>query len=331
MFLTVTPNPSQDQTLALASALVPEGVHRVVDSINQPGGKGINVARVLASAGLPVTALLTSPTVPVGPGQAPAATSDPVVEGVAALGLDYALSPAAGPARINIALTSADGKTTKINGAGAQFTPELSALLAAAIQERLPNLDWLVLAGSLPPGMDAGWYAGVVESARAAGVKVAVDTSDEPLAAIASRLPQAAPHLIKPNSEELAQLAGVDGTELERAAQAGDPLPVARVASTLIERGVETVLATLGGAGAVLVTAQGAWYATSPDITVASTVGAGDSSLAGYLIALSRGDDAPSRLAAAVTYGAAAAAQPGTGLATPALAGELETEVTQLY
>ncbi|MDO4791395.1 MAG: hexose kinase [Buchananella hordeovulneris] len=330
MFLTVTPNPSQDQTLELAAPLVPGGVHRIVGAISQAGGKGINVARVLATAGLPVTALLTSPTVAL-PGGVPAAASCPVVGGVAELGLNYALAPAAGPARINIALTDANGQTTKVNGAGAPFTAQHAAALTEAVQSRLPGTRWLVLAGSLPPGLPPTWYAQMVELARAAGVKVAVDASDVPLAAIAQRLPAAAPHLIKPNSEELAQLVGADAADLEAAASAGDLLPVARAASALVADGVESVLATLGVAGAVLATADGAWFAKSPTVAVASTVGAGDSALAGYLIALAKGDDAPARLANAVAYGAAAAAQPGTGLATPALAAQLAAEATLLY
>ena len=86
----------------------------------------------------------------------------------------------------------------------------------------------------------------------------------------------------------------------------------------LIDRGVGAVLATLGAAGAVLVDRNGAWLATPPPITPRSTVGAGDSSLAGYVRAEVGGAVPPQRLQMAVAYGSAAAALPGTTLPTPA-------------
>lgn len=319
MILTVTPNPSEDRTLQLESALVPGDVHRVQAVLSQPGGKGINVARVLTGAGVDALALL------------PAAPTDPIVAGLQELGLPFALAPAAGPARLNLTVSSPDGQTTKLNGAGAPATAATTAALRTAITDRLPGLTWLVLAGSLPPDMDPAWYADVSAEAAAAGVKVALDTSDAPLRALAPHLPAAAPHLLKPNALELAQLTGTDPVALEQAASAGDPLPVAEVSRRLVEQGVGAVLATLGGAGAVLTTTAGAWFATSPDVVVKSTVGAGDSSLAGYLIADSAGADAPTRLRSAVAYGAAAAALPGTGLPTPELTAPEDSTVTNLF
>lgn len=96
----------------------------------------------------------------------------------------------------------------------------------------------------------------------------------------------------------------------------GEYEPVVEAARVLVERGVATVMATLGAAGAVLVTAEGAWHAAAPKIHVLSTVGAGDSSVAGYVLADVRGGDATERLRTAVAYGSAAAGLPGTALPT---------------
>ena len=96
-----------------------------------------------------------------------------------------------------------------------------------------------------------------------------------------------------------------------------DPVAAARAARQLVDRGVGTVLATLGGNGAVLVTAEGAWHATPPPTTVVSTVGAGDSSLFGYLLGDLRQLAPEQRLALAVAYGSAAAGLPGTTIPTP--------------
>ena len=139
-----------------------------------------------------------------------------------------------------------------------------------------------------------------------------------PPAARAAGFGDAAPDVIKPNSEELASLAGVDARVLEDALTQGDPEPVVEAAQQLIERGANTVLATLGAAGAVLVNATGSWLATPPPITPKSTVGAGDSSLAGYVRAEIGGAEAPRRLQMAVAYGSAAAALPGSALPSPA-------------
>jgi 1-phosphofructokinase len=148
---------------------------------------------------------------------------------------------------------------------------------------------------------------------------VAVDTSEGPLQALVDGLPASAPDLMKPNGEELASFTGGDADELE-----SDPEATAKAARQLIDSGVGAVLATLGGNGAVLVTAEGAWHATPPPTTVVSTVGAGDSSLFGYLLGDIRGLPAPERLALAVAYGSAAAGLPGTTIPQPS---QLRTEL----
>ena len=184
--------------------------------------------------------------------------------------------------------------------------------------ERAETASWVVMSGSLPPGTPDDWYAEVVARLQSRDCKVAVDTSEAPLTALAEAFGRAAPDLIKPNSEELAGLAGRSATELESAVREGDPSPVVAAARELVQRGVGAVLATLGAAGAVLVDSTGAWLAKPPPIVPRSTVGAGDSSLAGYVRADIAGADAPGRLRMAVAYGSAAASLPGSALPSPA-------------
>jgi 1-phosphofructokinase len=117
---------------------------------------------------------------------------------------------------------------------------------------------------------------------------------------------------MKPNGEELASFVGGDEETFEK-----DPATAATAARQLIDRGVGAVLVTLGGAGAVLVTQDGAWHATPPPTTVVSTVGAGDSSLFGYLLSDVRGGTPAERLTLAVAYGSAAASLPGTTIPEP--------------
>jgi len=213
---------------------------------------------------------------------------------------------------VNITITEPDGTTTKLNSPGPQATPGLLDELTEALVRRADTADWIVLAGSLPPGAPPEWYAELVTALRAAGARVAVDTSDAPLKALVDALPAAAPHLMKPNGEELASFTGHEADALE-----SDPWEAAVAARDLVARGVESVLVTLGPHGAVLVNGAGAWHATPPPTTVVSTVGAGDSSLFGYLLGDVTGRDPDQRLALAVAYGSAAAGLPGTTIPHP--------------
>lgn len=300
MILTLTPNPSHDRTVSLATALERGAVLRAESVTDQAGGKGVNISRASVAAGIPTMAVL------------PAPPEDPFVLELLAAGIDCRPVATDGRLRVNITISEPDGTTTKLNSPGPPATPDLLTGLAEALLRRAASADWTVLAGSLPPGTPVAWYAELVATLREGGARVAVDTSDAPLHALVERLPGSAPHLMKPNGAELASFTGADADKLE-----ADPVLAAQAARTLVDRGVETVLATLGGSGAVLVTAAGAWHAAPPPTTVVSTVGAGDSSLFGYLLGDLRRQDPARRLALAVAYGSAAAGLPGTTIPLP--------------
>lgn len=306
MIVTVTPNPSIDRTVTLPARLVRGAVQRVQSVSTEPGGKGVNVARALTLAGLDTLAIL------------PAGGRDPILSALQSCGVPFYAVPVDGAVRTNLTITESDGTTTKINEPGAVIDEAALAALTAAILDRAESARWVVLSGSLPPGMPDSWYADVVARLQSFDCKVAVDTSDAPLAALAAEFGRAAPDLIKPNAEELAGLAGVAAEHLEAALAQGDPDPVVAAARQLIDRGAHTVLATLGPAGAVLVDETGSWLATPPPIKPRSTVGAGDSSLAGYVRADVAGAQPPQRLQMAVAYGSGAAALPGSALPSPA-------------
>ncbi|MBY4108784.1 1-phosphofructokinase family hexose kinase [Rhodococcus fascians] len=305
MMVTLTANPSMDRTVTLETPLTRGGVHRASSSAVDPGGKGVNVARVLGGSGVEALAVL------------PANVGDPLLDAMSAKGVRYSAVPTSGPARTNITVSEIGGTTTKINEPGATVSEQTRAELRDRILTLAVDAEWVVLSGSLPPGLPVEWYAELVVALRATTAKVAVDTSDEPLLALADRFPESAPDLIKPNSEELAQLTGYDSEELESAAAQGDPSAAVAAATILLGRGVGAVLATLGSAGAVLVTQSGAWYASPPPITAVSTVGAGDSSLAGYILADVENCSDADKLRRAVAYGTAATALPGTTLPLP--------------
>ena len=165
--------------------------------------------------------------------------------------------------------------------------------LTRAVLDAAQRASWVVLSGSLPPGAPDDWYAEIVAMLAPLPCRVAVDTSDAPLAALAAgvRPRRARPHQTQRRGAR--RPVGASPEALEHAAAAGDPEPVVAAAQRLIDRGVRAVLVTLGAAGAVLVDRTGSWMATPPPITPRSTVGAGDSALAGYLRADVGGADRP--------------------------------------
>lgn len=311
MIVTLTANPSTDTTIQLPGLLERGAVQRCESTTSQAAGKGVNVARVITDGGQLAVAVL------------PASPDDPFVYTLRESGLTYRAVPFDGLVRENITLAEPDGTTTKINAPGDTLAPQTLSSLASVLARESGGARWAVIAGSLPPGVDPAWYSELVRVLReTTQVRVAVDTSGPPLLATAAA--GVLPNLIKPNGEELAELAGVDG-DLENDVEAA-----IAAARTLVERGIDTVLATLGAKGALLVSTEGAWRATSPKVTPKSTVGAGDSTLSGFLLGDLDGLDAPARLRRAVAYGAAAVQLPGSTLPTPADINEAEVEVTRL-
>ncbi|WP_327132452.1 1-phosphofructokinase [Streptomyces sp. NBC_01343] len=291
MILTVTPNPSLDRTYEVPS-LERGAVLRATGDRVDPGGKGVNVSRAVAAAGVFTTAVL-----PLG--GAPGAL---IAELLGLQGVDVTAVTIAGQTRSNIALVERDGTLTKINAPGPELTAEESALLLETVRTATGRPEWIAACGSLPRGLPPEWYAELVARARESGARVALDTSGP---ALTAALP-ARPDLVKPNATELAQAVG------RPLATLGE---VTRAAQELRSRGAGAVLASLGADGQLLVSAEGTYHGTAPVTAVRSDVGAGDASLAGFLIAGGTGAKA---LASALAHGAAAAQLPGSAMPTPA-------------
>ncbi|MDT0171183.1 PfkB family carbohydrate kinase [Pseudarthrobacter sp. BRE9] len=325
MIVTFTANPSLDRTVALPGPLERGEVQRAVSVRQESGGKGVNVSRALVASGLESLAVL------------PGADSDPVLAGLRESAVPFVSLPIDEPLRTNVALTEPGGVTTKINEPGPILAADQQEALIKLLLESSRGAGWVVLAGSLPPGFPDNFYATVARRIREAGngtaPLIAVDSSGAPLAAAladagtpddgtgaggtgtggGTTTRSGKPDLLKPNAEELAELAAAagfppaSGDELE-----ADPAAAAAAAAAVVRSGVGAVLATLGSKGAVLVTADGAWLATHPPVAAVSTVGAGDSALAGYLLAHGRGAAPADCLRQAVAHGAAAASLPGS-------------------
>jgi 1-phosphofructokinase len=275
LVVTVTLNPAIDQTVLLDS-LVPGAVHRAQSppAAPQAGGKGVNVAQVLAALGVPSAAA----------GWLGADNATVFEAAFARHGIVDDMQRMAGSTRCNLKLTDLRrGETTEVNLPGIALDPAArqraeAELLARLDARRVPGTR-VVLAGSLPPGAEATTWLRVAGFLAARGVPVVADLDAVALGALLAGLPAPSlPVLAKPNREELQALAG---------RPLGGPAEVADAARALLcERGVPRVLVSLGSEGAVVVGPEGRWFAPAPEVpAVAGTSGAGDALLAGTLAA----------------------------------------------
>lgn len=286
MILTVTLNTALDITYRVRS-LRPHASHRVSEVTERPGGKGVNVARVLAALGHEVTVT----------GFTGGATGRVVREGLATVpGVVDAFVPLSGATRRTIAVVDdRTGDTTQLNEPGPTVAPTEWSAFQEAYEDLLPGVSAVALCGSLPPGVPVGAYAGLVRTARSAGIPVLLDTSGEPL----RRGVAARPDIIKPNADELAELTG-----------SHEPL---RATQDARRRGAGAVVASLGPGGLLATTREGRWRATPPTPLRGNPTGAGDSVVAGLLSGLTEHLSWPDRLTRATALAAATVAAPVAG------------------
>ncbi|MGW1026107.1 1-phosphofructokinase family hexose kinase [Streptomyces sp. NPDC002577] len=286
MILTVTLNTALDITYRVPS-LRPHASHHVTEVTERPGGKGLNVARVLAALGHPVAVT----------GFAGGGTGRALQEALTGVpGITDALVPVSGATRRTVAVVDATtGDTTQLNEPGPVIAPAEWSAFLEVYEDLLRSSSAVALCGSLPPGVPVGAYAHLVRTARAASVPVLLDTSGEPLRrGIAAR-----PDFVKPNADELAELTG-----------SHEPLQATRDAR---RRGARAVVASLGVGGLLAMAPEGHWHATPPAKVMGNPTGAGDSAVAGLLSGLVEHLPWPDRLARAAALSAATVRAPVAG------------------
>jgi 1-phosphofructokinase len=281
VIVTVTPNPSIDRTVRLEH-LERGALIRATDATAEAGGKGVNVARALASQGIDALAV-----VPL------AAESETSYGALLRAAAPFVPVPVAGAVRVNISLVEPDGTVTKVNEPGPRLSEDEVERILACVEAQAAGATWVVGCGSLPPGAPADFYARLARL-RTADRHLAVDASGAAL-----RLARPV-DLLKPNHAELQELVG------EALPTLGD---VVRAATQLVQAGASAaVLVSLGAAGAVHVDAEGARHAEARIDDVANAVGAGDALLAGYLAA----GGGAAALRTAVAWSVAAVRSAGT-------------------
>lgn len=257
MIYTCTLNPSIDYVVEVDNVEI-GSLNRANKTAFYPGGKGINVSRVLKRLGQTSTAL----------GFVGGFTGDFIRDSLKEEEIIQAFTFVDGPTRVNIKLKSS--VETEINGQGSEISPQKERELFEKIAS-LTDQDYLVLAGSLPPTISPNFYQLIAKQCQENNVRFIVDTSGEALAGILDYRP----FLIKPNQSELGELFNVAITTVEEAIKYGKKL--------LEDNGPENVIISLGGNGALLLNKEITAYANVPKGQLKNSVGAGDSLVAGFI------------------------------------------------
>ncbi len=274
MIVTVTLNPALDVTYAVR-AFVPGATHRVTTVACRPGGKGVNVARLLHALGEPTIAL----------GLAGGPTGSLLRIRLAAIGIEEAFTPIDGETRRTVVVADATA-ATGFWEPGPEVTTHEWERFREDYAARLTAASLVVLAGSLPPGIAPDAYAHLIELAGAAGVPTILDADG---AALRHGL-AAQPDLVKPNANELASLG----------------VPPQRL-------GARDVVSSHGPRGLLASTSAGSWTAALSTPLAGNPTGAGDACVAGLARGMASGQSWPDRLTDAVALSAAAVLSPVAG------------------
>jgi 1-phosphofructokinase family hexose kinase len=304
MIYTVTLNPAVDREMTV-DAIAFDTVLRALEWRVDCGGKGFNVARMLKSLGTSSVAL----------GFAAGKSGEMLNDKLQSLGIETAFVWVDGETRTNVSIVSAEnGQYVKANEPGPTINEAGLAQLAQKTRDLVQAGDWWVLAGSLPPGVEPGYYTELITIIQSAGAKVFLDTSDEALRQNCG----AKPLLVKPNDEEAHALTGLP---------VNTPAEIAAVGMAISAMGPASVVISLGKVGAVLVEKGKAWLAASPKIVAANPIGAGDSMVAGIVWGLSQGDSMQDALCKGIACGAATASQKGTSVGSRDQVNDLLSQV----
>jgi 1-phosphofructokinase family hexose kinase len=315
MIITVTLNTAIDKTLSVPNFRLGRR-HRTVEQTTMPGGKGVNVARVLKALGQPVIAT----------GLTGGATGTRIVEQLTQLSVLSDFVRTREESRTNTALIDpTTGVQTEINERGPHVSEQEIELFADKLLYLAKGASLCVFAGSLPRGVDVDIYNRLIREVKRLGVVVVVDTDGDPL----RRAVRAEPDVISPNVLEAEELVGHEFNDEE------DHLFALR---EMVEQGAHEAIMTIGDGcvGQLLPEeAQGQpriYRCRIPEMEATATVGSGDAFLAGYVAARYTDRPAPDCLAYGVACGAESTQHLGAGVVDPAQVQRLldEVEVTRL-
>lgn len=283
MIYTVTLNPALDKTVEIPSLTV-DAVNRITSMRTDPGGKGINVSKVIQKLG----------GASVAAGILGGDTGRAILSALTEMGLTTLFHFVEGETRTNMKIIDPDNHTnTDINEPGVTVSEEILEKLLEELLAKVTKEDIVVISGSMPKGSPKDTYYTWTKAFREKGAKVILDADGDLLKAGL----KASPYLIKPNNHELGALTG-------RALET--PEEIAETAAELMkEYGIGKVVVSMGGDGAVYVTKDKTIYAEGLKVPVGSTVGAGDSVVAALAVSEEEGKTLEETVGLSTAVGAA--------------------------
>jgi len=287
LILTLTINPSVDRNIEV-DRLVFEDRAYILSRSDSAGGRGMNASRVLHSFGAKTLAIVTSGGV-----------NGPRLEKLAAKsGFPVKTVPIHNEIRVNLTITDKQGLAIRLNERGPKITPEELARVEKVVANRLETATWLMLCGSIPPGVSTDFYTKLIRMARERKVKTLLDTdSDALLHGI-----EASPTIVSPNQPEAERL--LNRALITRA-------QFLEAATRIKAMGAEAVMLSLGGRGVVAVNENQLLEVIPPRTDAVSPLGAGDALAAAYVWAAMKKRDFADCVRWAVAAGTASAMQPG--------------------
>lgn len=290
MIYTVTLNPALDRTIEVDQIRC-DVANRIIEEHWYPGGKGVDVSRVLTTLGAETLAF----------GFIGGFLGDQLEAGLITAGIGCDFIRIAGETRSNLVIhEQLIDKQVLLNSGGPEVEPNAMMALLRKIRN-LQNPGLLTIGGSLPPNLKPSIYRTIIEIVQERGGTVLLDADG---AALKAGI-EGKPYAIKPNLHELSELVNRPLNSFEE---------ILSAAQEPLEMGVKVVLASLGPDGILLVSKNLALHAIPPTVKVKNTIGAGDSAVAGFVYALAGGKDLQEALVYAVAAGTATTMRSGTAL-----------------
>jgi 1-phosphofructokinase family hexose kinase len=304
LILTLTVNPAVDRTV-LVDHLVFEDRGYILSRSLAAGGRGINASRVLHSFGAKTAAILTSG----------GETGERIQEFLKNDGFPFYAVPIHNESRTNMTISDKQGLTIKLNELGTPLDESELAALKEMVEARIKKASWLMICGSLPPGVAPHFYCELIEMARAMNVSTLLDTDGD---ALLHGL-EAKPTVVAPNQHEAERL-------LNRALLTRSQFIEA--VQRIKAMGPESVMLSLGSRGVMAVSGTELLEALPPRIDALCPIGAGDALAAAFVWAMERKRPFADALRWGVAAGTASAAQPGMNFASLAQTKETYRHVT---
>ena len=287
LILTLTINPAIDRTVTV-DKLVFEDRAYILDRAEAAGGRGINASHVIHAFGGKTLALLTSG----------GAAGERMEKSLSGMGFPFEAVHVGSESRINLTISDKQGLTVKLNEVGAPLQAQELRAIRDLVEALLGKARWLMICGSMQPGVPPHFYCELIELAKAHGVKTLLDTDGEAL----QHALEAKPSVISPNQPEAERLLG-------RALLTRNQFLEA--VNRMNAMGPEAVILKLGSRGAIGVSAEGIFEALPPRVDVLCPIGSGDALAAAFVWSMDKGKTFAESLRWGVAAGTATAAQPG--------------------